>query len=153
MSDKCKKPVFSHPEKLMASKKKTITKGTKDLSRAPIGTDNNATDQMTPQTMSNNPLTPTDLGMVEHHGKLPAEECGGKDELEPNTQEPFTISHNLDEATTSSAVLAKSGSNLLRFREQIRHAKAVESKETLDPRQKQKTPWSLMLKARTPTPP
>ncbi|CAG5056338.1 unnamed protein product [Parnassius apollo] len=131
MSDKCKKPVSSHPEKLTASKKKTITKGTKDLSRAPISTDNNPTEQMTPQTMSDNPLTPTDLGMVEDHGKLPSEKCGGKDELEPNTQESFTISPNLEEATTSSPVIAKSGSSLLRIRAQIRHAKAVESKEAL----------------------
>ncbi|CAG4938971.1 unnamed protein product [Parnassius apollo] len=131
MSDKGKKTVAGHPEKLVASKKKTLTRSTKDLSRVPISTDNKATEEMIQQALNDNPSDPTDKNMVEQPEKLQAEDCGGKNEPEPITQEPFTISPNLDEATTSSPVLARSESSLLRIRAQIRHAKTVETKDGL----------------------
>ncbi|CAG4944788.1 unnamed protein product [Parnassius apollo] len=86
---------------------------------------------MIQQALNDNPSDPTDKNMVEQPEKLQAEDCGGKNEPEPITQEPFTISPNLDEATTSSPVLARSESSLLRIRAQIRHAKTVETKDGL----------------------
>ncbi|CAK1591430.1 unnamed protein product [Parnassius mnemosyne] len=131
MSDKSKKPVSGHPEKLTASKKKTTIKTTKDLSRATTNTDNRTTEQMIQQAQSDNPLTPMDKGTVGHEVSLHTGKCGGKDKSEPNILEPFATSPNIDEATTSSPVLSRSGSSLLRIRAQIRHAKSVESKDAL----------------------
>ncbi|CAG5006971.1 unnamed protein product [Parnassius apollo] len=129
MPDKSKRPTSSCSGKPQALKKKTVTKELKDSERS--SADIKVSEQMSLQALDGKPVESTEQGTVELQGSAHG---GARDERaveESDTPDLLSSSPNLDEATTSSPVLARPGTSLHRIRTQIRQAKAAESRDAL----------------------
>ncbi|CAG4996055.1 unnamed protein product [Parnassius apollo] len=130
MADKPKKTATGSTDKPPSIKRKTVTKAIKGSGQVHTDIDTKTAELPTQETQGEKVLN---LLEIEEAEKLHHQTGWGaeKDEQGPQTSDLLYSSPNLDEATSSSPVLSRTGASLLRIRTQIKQARAAEAKEAL----------------------
>ncbi|CAG4936217.1 unnamed protein product [Parnassius apollo] len=130
MADKPKKTATGSTDKPPSIKRKTVTKAIKGSGQVHTDIDTKTAELPTQETQGEKVLNLLEIEEAEklHHQTGWSAE---KDEQGPQTSDLLHSSPNLDEATSSSPVLSRTGASLLRIRTQIKQARAAEAKEAL----------------------
>ncbi|CAG4972952.1 unnamed protein product, partial [Parnassius apollo] len=130
MADKPKRTATGSTDKPPSIKRKTVTKTIKGSGQVHTDIDTKTAELPTQETQGEKVLNLLEIEEAEklHHQTGWSAE---KDEQGPQTSDLLYSSPNLDEATSSSPVLSRTGASLLRIRTQIKQARAAEAKEAL----------------------
>ncbi|CAG4930260.1 unnamed protein product [Parnassius apollo] len=130
MADKPKRTATGSTDKPPSIKRKTVTKAIKGSGQVHTDIDIKTAELPTQETQGEKVLNLLEIEEAEklHHQTGWSAE---KDEQGPQTSDLLHSSPNLDEATSSSPVLSRTGASLLRIRTQIKQARAAEAKEAL----------------------